>query len=225
MKVIVFGASGMVGQGVARECLEHPDVESILVVGRSPCGIEHGKLTEILHEDFFDYSAIEEQLTGYDACFFCLGMSAAGMSEEDYARMTHDLTLAAAKTLVKQSPGMTFCYVSGSGTDSSEKGWMMWARVKGRTENDLMKLGFKDAYMFRPGYIQPLKGIRSKTRLYQAMYTVMAPFYPVWKAILPGHMTTTEKVGLAMIQVASRGSDLKFLENRDINALAEKARS
>jgi uncharacterized protein YbjT (DUF2867 family) len=218
MKVIVTGASGMVGKGVALECLEHADVESILVVGRSPCGIEHEKLEEILIEDFFDYSAIEDRLAGYDACFFCLGMSAAGMSEEDYTRYTYDLAMAMARTLVKQSPDMTFCYISGSGTNAN--GRMMWARVKGRLENDLLELGFKDAFMFRAGFIQPMKGVRTKTRLYRAFYAVLAPFFPLWNALLPSYVTTTERVGLAMIAVAQKGHEKKFLDNRDINALA-----
>lgn len=218
MRVIVFGASGMVGKGVVYECMDHPEVESILIVGRTPCGVEHEKLTEILHEDFFDYSAVEDRLAGYDACFFCLGMSAAGMSEQDYTRFTHDLTLAAAKVLLALNPDMTFCYVSGAGTNADSR--MMWARVKGSLENELLGLGFRDAYMFRPGFIQPLRGIRSKTRLYQFFYKLLGPFFPLWNAILPGQLTTTGRVGRAMIHVAHEGHDSKFLSNRDINVLA-----
>jgi uncharacterized protein YbjT (DUF2867 family) len=218
MKVIITGASGMVGKGVALECLDRTDVDSVLVVGRSPCGIEHEKLEELLVEDFFDYSSVEDRLEGYDACFFCLGMSAAGMSEEDYTRLTYDLTMAMANVLVKLNPDMTFCYVSGAGTNA--EGRMMWARVKGRLENDLLALGFKDAYMYRPGFIQPMKGVRTKTRLYQVFYAVLAPFFPLWNALFPSIVTTTERVGISMIEVALNGHEKKFLENRDINALA-----
>jgi hypothetical protein len=210
----------MVGQGVLLECLDHPEVSAILAIGRSSCGIDHPKLREMLHQDFFDYSAVESELTGYDACFFCLGVSAAGMSEENYHRLTYELTLAAAETLARLNPSMTFCYVSGAGTDSSEGGRMMWARVKGKTENHLLKLPFKAAYMFRPGYIQPLKGIRSKTRLYQTFYTLGRPLYPAMKTLFPSYVTTTEKLGLAMIAVGLRGHTKTLLENRDINTLA-----
>ena len=220
MKVIIFGATGMVGRGVLLECLDHPEVSAILAVGRSSCGIDHPKLRELLHQDFFDYSPIESDLTGYDACSFCLGVSAAGMSEEQYHRLTYELTLSAAGTLVRLNPSMTFCYVSGAGTDSSESGRMMWARVKGKTENHLLQLPFKAAYMFRPGYIQPLKGIRSKTKLYQTFYTLARPLYPTLKTLFPGFVTTTEKVGVAMIKVALHGYPQPLLENRDINALA-----
>jgi hypothetical protein len=196
----------MVGQGVLLECLDHLEVSGILAVGRSSCGIDHPKLQELLHQDFFDYSPIESDLTGYDACFFCLGVSAAGMSEEQYNRLTYELTLSAAGTLVRLNPSMTFCYVSGAGTDSSESG--------------LLQLPFKAAYMFRPGYIQPLKGIRSKTKLYQTFYTLARPLYPALKTLFPGFVTTTEKVGVAMIKVALHGYPQPLLENRDINALA-----
>lgn len=220
MKVIIFGATGMVGQGVLLECLDHPEVSAVLAVGRSSCGIDHPKLRELLHQDFFDYSPIESELTGYDACFFCLGVSAAGMSEEQYHRLTYELTLSAAGTLVRLNPSMTFCYVSGAGTDSSESGRMMWARVKGKTENHLLKLPFKSAFMFRPGYIQPMKGIRSKTRLYQTFYTFGRPLYPALKTLFPSFVTTTEKVGVAMIKVALHGYPQPLLDNRDINTLA-----
>jgi uncharacterized protein YbjT (DUF2867 family) len=163
MKVILFGATGMVGQGVLRECLLDPGVESVLAVGRSPTGQRNAKLREILHDNFFDFSAIESGLAGFEACFFCLGVSSVGMSEQSYRHLTYDLTLAAATTLSKLSPGMVFIYVTGQGTDSTEQGRLMWARVKGKTENDLRKLPFKAAYMFRPAAIQPLHGIRSKT--------------------------------------------------------------
>src|SRR5579864_1453935 len=175
MKVILFGATGMVGQGVLRECLRDPRVEAVLAVGRSATGQSHPKLSELVQQDLFAYSANEARLKGYDACFFCLGVSSAGMSEADYRHITYDLTLAAAETLVRLNPAMTFIYVSGAGTDSSERGSSMWARVKGATENALLRLPFKAAYMFRPGVIRPLHGIRSKTPLYRAFYMAAAP--------------------------------------------------
>jgi uncharacterized protein YbjT (DUF2867 family) len=219
MKVIIFGASGMVGQGVLLECLNHADVTAVLAVGRSACGVEHEKLREIVHVDFLEYSSIEGRLRGYEACFFCLGVSSAGMSEADYNRVTYEFTLRAAETLVRLNPEMTFCYVSGAGTDSTERGRMMWARVKGKTENDLLKLPFKAAFMFRPAYIQPLKGIRSKTRVYRLFYALLGPFYPALRALFPRFVTNTENVGLAMIRVASAGYPRPVLENRDINEL------
>ena len=220
MRAVLFGASGMVGQGVLMECLDHPDVTSVLTVGRSSCGLEHAKLQEIVHEDFLDYAAIEQRLTGYDACFFCLGVSAAGMSEAAYHRITHDFTLAAAETLARLNPRMTFCYVSGTGTDSTESGRSMWARVKGKTENDVMQLPFKATFMFRPGFIQPMKGIKSKTRLYRLGYAAFGPLYPLLKTLFPNLVTTTEKVGLAMLRVARHGFPRQVVENRDINSLA-----
>jgi uncharacterized protein YbjT (DUF2867 family) len=167
--------------------------------------------------DLFDLSAIAEQLTGYDACFFCLGVSSAGMKEAEYTRATYDLTLAVARVLARQNPRMTFLYVSGTGTDSSERGRSMWARVKGKTENDLLKLPFAAAYMLRPGYIQPMHGIRSKTAIYRALYAVIAPTYPLWKEILGKYVTTTEDLGRAMIKIAKQGAPKHVLENQDIN--------
>ncbi len=164
-------------------------------------------------------AAIANWLTGYDACFFCLGVSSAGMSEEEYTRITHDLTIAVARTLLPLNPAMTFIYVSGTGTDSSEKGRSMWARVKGRTENELLQMGFKAAYMFRPGFIQPMDGIKSKTPLYSAIYAVIGPLYPMLNAVFPSYVTNTKQVGKAMIAVAAHGAEKKYLENRDINAL------
>ena len=221
MRTIIFGATGMVGGGVLLECLDHPDVTSILAIGRKGCGVTHDKFQEILHTDFFNYTQIEDRLTGYDACFFCLGVSSAGMSEERYTELTHDLTLAAAATLVRLNPEMTFCYVSGTGADSTERGRTMWARVRGKTENELMQLGFKASYIFRPGYIQPMKGIQSKTTLYRALYAVFAPLYPIFKMIVPNYVTTSENVGLAMIRVAHTAYGKQILENRDINAVAD----
>ncbi len=216
MRVIVFGATGMVGQGVLRECLLDDGVESVLAVGRAATGQTHAKLRELVHADLMDLSPVETQLAGYDACFFCLGVSAAGMNEADYRRVTYDLTLSVAKTLARLDPKMTFIYVSGAGTDSTEKGRSMWARVKGATENALFALPLR-AYMFRPGLIRPMHGIVSRTRLYRVAYAALSPVM----GLLPGKLvTTTERVGRAMIKVAKDGSDKKLLENADINALA-----
>jgi uncharacterized protein YbjT (DUF2867 family) len=219
MKVILFGATGMVGQGVLRECLLDPEVERVLAVGRTATGQTHAKLTERVHENLLDLSTLEPELAGYDACFFCLGVSAAGMSEADYRHVTYDFTLSVARTLVQRNPAMTFIYVSGTGTNSSERGGAMWARVKGETENALLKLPFKATYLFRPGFIQPLHGIVSKTKLYRAVYTVLGPLYPVLKALAPKYITTTEGVGRAMLVVAKRGAPKTVLENADIAAL------
>jgi uncharacterized protein YbjT (DUF2867 family) len=219
MKVILFGATGMVGQGVLRECLLDAEVESVLAVGRSPTGQRHPKLREILHDNFLDYAAIESQLTGYDACFFCLGVSSVGISEERYRRLTYDITLAAAATLARLNPQLVFVYVTGQGTDSSEKGRLMWARVKGKTENDLLKLPFKAAYMFRPAAIQPLHGIRSKTAWVQAIYVAAAPLLSLLNRVTPKYMTTTEQIGRAMIRVAKDGYPKRVLESEDINRL------
>jgi uncharacterized protein YbjT (DUF2867 family) len=217
MKVILFGATGMVGQGVLRECLLDAGVASVLAVGRSPTGQRHAKLNEIVHDNFLDYSAIESQLTGCDACFFCLGVSSVGMDEERYRHLTYDITLAAARTLAKLNPRMVFVYVTGRGTDSTEQGRLMWARVKGKTENDLLKLPFRAAYMFRPAGIQPLHGIRSKTAWYQAVYVIAAPLLTLLNRIAPKYVTTTEQVGRAMIKVAKEGYPKSVLESEDIN--------
>jgi len=219
MKVILFGATGMVGQGVLRECLLDSEIESVLAVGRSPTGQRHPKLREILHDNFLDYSAIGSQWAGYDACFFCLGVSSVGMSEERYRHLTHDITLAAATTLARLNPQMVFVYVTGRGTDSTGQGRLMWARVKGKTENDLLKLPFKAAYMFRPAAIQPLHGVRSKTAWYQAIYVAAAPLLSLLNRVAPKYMTTTEQVGRAMIKVAKDGYPGAVLESEDINRL------
>lgn len=218
MRVILFGATGMIGQGVLRECLLAESVDSVLVIGRTPTGVQHAKLREIQHQNFLDFSGIESELSGYDACFYCLGVSAAGMTESDYRRVTYDFTLAAANTLVGRNPGMTFIYVSGEGTDSTEQGRSMWARVKGQTENALLRLPCK-AYMFRPGYIQPLHGIVSKTKLYRSMYAVGGWLYPVLKRLLPQYVTTTEQIGRAMLKVAHAGAPKRVLGTADINAI------
>jgi uncharacterized protein YbjT (DUF2867 family) len=219
MKIILFGATGMVGQGVLRECLLDRDVTDVLVVGRSPTGQANPKLREVLHQDFLDYADIEPQLAGYDACFFCLGVTSVGLTEERYRHLTYDITLAAATTLAKLNPGMVFIYVTGQGTDSTERGSLMWARVKGKTENDLLKLPFKAAYMFRPAAIQPLHGIRSRTGWYQLIYDITSPLFTLLKRVAPKYVTTTEQVGLAMIKVAKLGFRKPVLESEDINLL------
>jgi len=219
MKVILLGATGMVGQGVLRECLQDDAVEGVLVLGRASTGVRHPKLREIVQADLTDLGGVEAELSGYDACFFCLGVSSAGMTEEAYRRVTHDLTLAVARTVLALNPGLTFVYVSGQGTDSSERGRMMWATVKGRTENDLLALPL-DAYMFRPGFIQPMHGITSRTRLYRVAYRVTTPLFPVLWRLIPNRLTTTERLGRAMIAVARSGAPGRILETRDINALA-----
>ena len=216
MKVILYGATGMVGPGVLRECLVDPEVEQVLALGRRACGVENPKLLEIVRPELFDYSDIEHELAGYDACFFCLGVSAAGMNEEQYTKIAYELTLAAAETLVKLNPNMTFIYVSGAGTDGTEQGRTMWARVKGKTENDLLKLPFKAAYMFRPALIQPMHGIKSRTTAYRVGYAIAAPLFPVLKALFPRYVTTTEDVGRAMLRVAKQGHPNSILENDDL---------
>lgn len=221
MKIVLFGATGMVGQGVLRECLLDPEVESVLAVVRSATGQQHAKLREIIHADFTDLSAIEGQLAGLDACFFCLGVSASGMKEADYHHVTYDFTMAAAETLVRVSPAMTFIYVSGAGTDSTERGRWMWARVKGKTENALLRLPFKASYMFRPGFIQPRHGIISKTRLYRVGYAIVGPVIPLLRRMAPGYVISTEDVGRAMLQVAKHGAAERVLENQALGALSQ----
>jgi uncharacterized protein YbjT (DUF2867 family) len=216
VKVILFGATGMVGQGVLRECLLDPDVETVLAVGRTPTGQTHPRLQELIAQDLWNLNPVGEKLAGYNACFFCLGVSAAGMKAADYERLTYNLTLSVAAALLERNPAMTFIYVSGSGTDSTERTRMMWARVKGKTENALLRMPFKAAYMFRPGYIQPLHGVRTKTNWYRAFYAVLAPLYPLLKFV-PKYVTTTECIGRAMLRVTREGFDRSILESRDIN--------
>jgi uncharacterized protein YbjT (DUF2867 family) len=216
MNVIIFGATGMVGQGVLRECLRDAVAQQILLIRRTTSAVRDPKVTAIVQKDLTDYSALASQLAGYDACFFCLGITSAGVSELDYRRVTYDLTLAAARTLVAANPAMMFIYVSGAG--SSEKGRMMWARVRGATENALLALPFKSAYMFRPGYIQALHGIKSKTGWYSAMYAVVAPIYPLLRLAFGKYMTTTEELGRAILQVAKHDASKRVLESADIRA-------
>jgi len=220
MKVILFGATGMVGQGVLRECLLDAEVTQLLVVGRHATNRKHPKLRELVVPDLSNLASVEQQLAGFDACFFTLGTSAVGLSEAEYSRVTCDLTLAVARTLVRLNPGMTFIYVSGMGTDSSERGRVMWARVKGRTENALLAVGFRRAFMFRPGVIVPMHGIKSRTTAYRVGYALTAPVLPILRRLFPNAVTTTELVGRAMLAVAERGNPKPVLESADINRVA-----
>jgi uncharacterized protein YbjT (DUF2867 family) len=223
VKVILFGATGMVGAGVLHECLRDDRVSEVLSVQRTATRTKHPKLRELIRTDFYNYQDASDAFRGADACFFCLGVTAVGKSEQEYHRLTFDLTLAAAKVLAEVNPGLTFCYVSGQGTDSTERGRIMWARVKGKTENALLALPLR-AYMLRPGYIQPMGGIQSKTRVYRLFYQVMAPLYPVLRRLTPNLVTTNETVGLAMIEVAANGYESRVLEVRDINRAASARR-
>jgi uncharacterized protein YbjT (DUF2867 family) len=217
MRVILFGATGMIGQGVLRECLLDPGVQEVLVVGRAATGVTHAKLRELVRADLLDLTPIEASLRDLDACFFCLGVSSLGISAEDYRRVTFDIALAAARALVRNSPAMTFIFVSGAGSDSTERGSTMWARVKGATENALLQLPFKAVYVFRPAFVQPLHGVRSKTALYRVLYTLLRPLTPLFTAVAPRFATTSEQVGRAMLWVARNGAPKRVLENADIN--------
>jgi uncharacterized protein YbjT (DUF2867 family) len=225
MKVLIFGATGMVGQGVLRECLLDPDIDVVQTVGRSATGVKHAKLREVVRPDLTSYAGIEGNLAGFDACFFCLGVSSFGMSETEYDRLTYGLTMAAAETLSRLNPGMTFVYVSGTGTDSSEKGRIMWARVKGKTENALLRLPFKAAYMFRPAGILPMHGERSKTTAYRVAYLLAKPLFPLLRRAFPRYIATTEELGRAMIRVARSGAEKRILESSDIGDCARSAAS
>ena len=216
INAIIFGATGMVGEGVLHICLNHPNVESVLAVTRRPTDITHPKLKEVIHKDFYDYSAIELQLRGYNACYFCLGVTSVGKNEDEYTRSTYELTMRAARTLSRLNPGMMFCYVSGSGTDGTEQGRIMWARVKGKTENELRKLPFKASYAFRPGFIKPIKGL---TRAH-ALSTLLGNAYPLLKVLFPGFVCTLHDLGIAMINITLVGYSKPFLENRDIELVA-----
>ena len=216
MNVLLLGATGMVGQGVLRECLLDPRVTSVLTLGRVVTGQRAPKLREIAQPNLFDLSAIEHELTGIDVCFFCLGVSAVGMNEEQYTRITHDLTLSVAQTLLRINPALVFLYVSGMGTDSTEHGRTMWARVKGRTENELLAMPFRRAYMVRPAAIIPLHGIRSKTAFYRIFYTLTKPIQPLLQRAFPKYITTTEELGRAMINLAAGNTPSRVIENREI---------
>ena len=221
MNVMLFGATGMVGQGVMRECLLDSEVHLLQTVGRTATGTQHPKLRETVHNDLWHYESLEAQLSGFDACFFCLGVTSSGMTEESYQRVTYGITLAAAEALSRLNPQMTFIYVSGSGTDTSERGRSMWARVKGKTENALLRLPFKGAYMFRPGIIQPLHGIKSSTPLYNVFYTLGKPLLPLLRLVIPDQILTTEQVGRAMLAVAKHGFPKQILEIKDIQAASK----
>lgn len=218
IKVIVTGATGMVGEGVLHECLQHPMVTEVLIVNRRSLGLDHPKLKEIIHKDFFDVSPIETQIKGYDACFFCLGVSSVGMKEPDYYKLTYTLTLGFAETLARLNPDMTFEYISGASTDSTEKGRMMWARVKGKTENDLAKLPFKREYNFRPGYMHPTPGLKNTNKYYKYITWL----YPILKRLTPNSVSTLSDMGKAMINAALYGYEKQILEVKDINLLARK---
>jgi uncharacterized protein YbjT (DUF2867 family) len=219
MNVLIVGATGMIGQAALRECLLDDGVASVLTLGRSAVQQSHRKLRQIVHADLFTLAPIEDQLTDLDACFFCLGASAVGMSEAEYTRVTYDLTLSVAETLARLDPGMTFVYVSGAGTDSTEQGRTMWARVKGRTENALLRLPFRSAYMMRPGAIVPMHGIKSRTTLYRVFYSVLTPITPVLGRLFPKYVTTSERVAKAMLRLARSGFRSPVLENLDIDQL------
>ncbi|REK77164.1 NAD-dependent epimerase/dehydratase family protein [Paenibacillus paeoniae] len=216
MKVIITGATGMVGEGVMHECLLHPDVKEILLLSRRPSGVVHDKIKEVIHDDLLHLETFAGELAGYDACFFCLGVSSIGKSEAEYTRVTYDLTLHVAGILADQNPEMVFCYVTGGGTDSSEQGRSMWARVKGRTENALLRLPFKDAYMFRPGYIHPTEGLSHS----HAYYKVLGLLYPMLRKLIPRHVTTLKELGLSMIHIVQKGYEKKIVDNLDMAKLA-----
>jgi len=218
IKTIITGSTGMVGEGVLMESLEHPDVEKVLVINRRPCGVTHPKLTEILHADFLDLSPVADNLTGYNACFFCLGVSSVGMKEDVYYTMTYTLTMHMAGMLSKQNPDMTFCYVSGAGTDSTEKGRINWARVKGKTENDLMKLPFKKTFAFRPGFMLAAKGAKNVP----GYFGVFRVLYPALRSLFPRFVTTLKEVAVAMINSVKYGYEKPVIEVNDIIALSKK---
>ncbi len=220
IKAVLLGSTGMIGQGVLLECLENEQVESVLVINRSSCNVTHPKLKEIIHQDVSDLSSLKEELSACNTCFFCLGISSAGLSESEYYKITYDITTKAAATLLSINKAFVFCYISGSGTDSSEKGRMMWARVKGKTENALLAMPFKKAYMFRPGYIQPLKGIKSRTAWYNAMYVVLKPLYFILK-YSDKYVTDTQTLGKAMINAVAKNYPKSILESKDINQLGK----
>jgi len=218
INAIITGSTGMVGEGVLHECLNHPDLESVLVINRRNCNVHHPKLKEILQEDFSDFSSIENELSGYNAAFLCMGVSSAGMREDTYTHLTYDLTMALAGPLSDINPEMTICYVSGAGTDSTENGRIMWARVKGKTENDLLKLPFQQAYMFRPALIRPTKGLNNA----YLFYKIVDPLFPVLRMLFPKYVSTLKEIGLAMIHTVNKGYDKQILEVRDIVKLAKE---
>ena len=221
MKAILFGATGMVGQSVLRECLLDADVEQVICIGRSSTAQRHAKLRNLVLPDLFHLAPIEGELKGFDACFFCLGVTSAGMTEENYRHITLDLTVSVAQTLARLNPAMTFVFVSGAGADSTEKGRVMWARVKGAAENAVFRMNFKAAYAVRPAVILPENGIRSRTRLYQTFYTLCRPLYPVVRILFPGYVTTTGTLGRAMLRLAREGAPQRVIESRDLAGLVD----
>ncbi len=223
MKVLLFGATGMVGQGVLRECLLDAGVELVQTVGRTATPVQHAKLRQMVHADLMDYGPIEAMLEGFDACFWCLGVTSAGMSEAAYERVTYGITMAAARTLARLNPGMTFVFVSGAGTDSTGRGRVMWARIKGKTENALLLLPFRAAYMFRPGLIEPVHGVKSKTGVYRWIYVLAKPLLPLARWAFPAQVLTTEEIGRGMLGVARNGAPKRVLESRDIRAILQRA--
>jgi hypothetical protein len=222
IRTIIFGSTGMIGQGVLKECIDDPNVESILLINRSPLHIQNAKIKEIIHKDFYDFSPLVNEFSGYDTCLFCLGITSVGMKEADYHKVTYDIAVKAAEALLATGKDFTFCYISGAGTDSTEKGKRMWARVKGKLENKLLSMPFKNVYMFRPGYIQPRKGIRSKTKWYNAVYLIFKPLYLLLKPF-NSLVTDTTAMGKAMINAAVKGYPKKIIEVRDINLLGAKS--
>lgn len=221
MRVIIFGATGMVGQGALRECLAAPDVEAVLTIGRTPTGQQHPKLRELVHADMWRYEKIEQDMAGYDACFFCVGVSSAGMREKDYVHLTHDMTLAAAETLARLNRAMVFVYVSAAGAGADGK--LMWERVRGRTENALFALPFRAVYTFRPGMIQPLDGIKSKTVAYRVFYSLTKPLLPLLRSAMPRHVLTTRMLGRAMLEAVRGRAPKRILESADLNELGKDA--
>jgi hypothetical protein len=219
LKLILTGATGMVGEGVLHEALLHPDVEQILSISRKSCGIAHPKLKEIIHGDFMNLEPVKDHLKNYNTCFFCLGVSSVGMTEEKYMKLTYTLTMHMAQMLAGQNSGMTFCYISGAGTDSTEKGRSMWARIKGKTENDLMKLPFKRVFAVRPGIIKPTKGQKNTLSLYR----YMGWLFPILRMLFPNLTSTMKELGLAMITAVSKGYDKTILEVKDIRLLAKES--
>jgi NAD-dependent epimerase/dehydratase family protein len=218
IKAIITGSTGMVGEGVLHECLNHPEVESVLVINRRTCDVQHPKLKEIIHSDFSDFTGIENELSGYNAAFLCMGVSSVGMKEEKFRYLTYDLTMALAKPLAKLNPEITLTYVSGAGTDSTEKGRIMWARVKGKTENDIIKLTVKAGFAFRPGVITPTKGLKNT----YTSYKVMKPLLPVFRAMFPKYVSSLQELGLAMINVVLKDYDKNVLEVKDIVELGKE---
>jgi uncharacterized protein YbjT (DUF2867 family) len=221
MNILLFGATGMIGQGVLRECLLDPHVQLVETIGRTATNVQHSKLRELVQPDLWNYTAIEPQLTGFDACFFCLGVASSGMTEKDYEHVTYGITIAAAETLCRLNPKMVFIYVSGAATDSSEKGRMMWARVKGKTENALLRMPFAAAYMFRPGFIEPAHGETSRTKLYRVLFVFAKPLLPLLRRLFPNQILTTEQIARAILNLTNRPYPKHILEIKDIRAVAQ----